>query len=315
MSTYIWVGTSTLVGTGESQDNDWDYAGNWIDEIGDVHGTRPDNGDDIYFLDNDADVIYGLDQASRTFDSLTIKQSYTGKIGLFENGIGEYLECGVSGDVRIGDHDGSNTPIGSGRLLIDLGNTATTIMIRNSKTSATEINKMPIRFKMNNAATTLEIFKGLVAVADDHPDEESVLGTIDVHSSGQVITGAGVTLTNLNQVSGGSTKMKAGLVTAVIENGLFETQGAGTITTLDIHNKAVGNLKSTGTITTLNLSGTADFRGNEQDKTVTTFNIYKNASIYIDDWVTLTNNLDLQNGVGLGDITLDVGKGNLITIA
>ena len=315
MSTYIWVGTSTLIGTGEGQDNDWDYAGNWIDEVGDIHGARPDTGDDIYFLDNDEDVIYGLDQASRTFNSLTIQQSYTGKIGNVFGGIGEYLECGVSGAVRIGDHDGSNTAIGSGRLLIDLGNTATTIQVRNSKNSATEINKMPIRFKMNNAATTLEVYKGLVAVADDHPDEISVIGTIEVQSGGTVIVGDGVTLTTLNQISGGNTKLKSAATTVVIEAGYLETQGTGAITTLDVHAGASSNLKSTGTITTLNLSGSADFRDNRDAKIVTNCNIFKGASLYVDEWVTRTNGIILSDGVSLSDIVLDIGREGTITVA
>ena len=106
MATCRWTGAVS---------GNWATAGNW------AAGTVPQDGDDVWFIDNDRDLNEGLDTQDTELVNLYIDMSYTGKIGT--EGSFMILDTDY---VWIGRHDGLLPAIGSPMWKIDLGSTAVT---------------------------------------------------------------------------------------------------------------------------------------------------------------------------------------------
>ena len=238
MATCIWQG-----GT----DGDWSDALNW-------NGDVPANGDDVVIENNAVDIDEGLAQGAVTLASLTISQTYTGKIGT----TAAYLAIN-STLVDIGAYYGTASPAGSGRIRLNLGAVQSTVTIHNSATTATDTNYAPIRLLGTHAANVINVRKGTVSIADDVPGEVSTVATLNVSyvsavsTDANVIIGSGVTLTTLTKIGGAAT-LECAATTATQTGGTLTTTGSGTITTL---NAKGGTLTTTGSgaITTANISG------------------------------------------------------------
>lgn len=315
MSNYIWQGTGDTAST----DYDWDEGANWLNELGVAYLYPPDDNDDVYLYDTNIDVLYGLAQSGVDLTSLHIFQSFTGYLGNSNSGQGEYLEIGAT-TVWIGEHDAQSTPIGSGRILLNLGSTSTTVNIIDSKQSAIESNKTPIRLLFDNASSILNVKKGLVSVALDHPGETATLGTINVsyknnkNNDSKVWVGENVTLTTWTQ-SGGQNKLNSGATTVTVNDGKLSIDGTGAYTTLTVYTPGELDYRSTGTITNLNISGKADLSKDLRARTVTNCTLYKGAILYANDNVIFSNGITLAAGVKLSDVSLDVGAGHTIIIS
>ena len=314
MSTYIWEG----LGSTASVDYDWSEGSNWLSEDGVQYVYPPDDGDIVYLFDTSNSVLYGLNQVGVDLAELHIHQSFTGYLGDNVLNQGDYLQIG-STLVWIGEHDSQSSPVGSGRILLDLGSTASTVNVVNSKTSAQEPNKTPVRLLFDNAASTLNVKKGLVGVGLDHPGEISTIGTINVSylnnksTDARVWVGEDVTLTTWLQ-SGGDNKLGSGCTTCTINDGKLAITGIGNYTTLYCYGSGELDYRSTGTITTLHVSGKADLSKDLRARTITNCTLYKGANLSAHDNVTFTNGIVLANGVGLSDVTLDIGKSHTLTI-
>lgn len=274
--------------------SDWSSADNWSG--GAVPGGAANQ--DIYIEDSSVDILYGLDQSgiANTLDSLNIGQSYTGHIG--SNGAAgiaaDYLQIKATA-VNIGQHYGSGTPGGSGRIKLDLGATQSAVTIHHTGTPA-DSYKPSVRLKCNNAATTLEVRKGKVGVAVE-AGETSTISIINgnyvnnKNTDADVFIGEGVTLTTLNQ-KGGEIVQQCAATTINTEGGKLTTAGSGAVATMNVKGGEVIS-NSTGTITTLHImsGGVADFTKSMAARTITNLKVEVGGKIkgFGEDYLTVTN--------------------------
>ncbi len=293
--------------------NDWSTAANWSD------GIVPVDTDDVIIQDNAINIVWGLDQNTIDLDSLNIKQTYTGRIGLdyraFATSIDgdttdttkteyrdRYLRIGAAA-LDIGENTGPSLAGGSTRILIDLGADESSATIHNTASSAQDLNKSAVRLKTNNASTSLFVRNapGGVAVADSEPDEISTLALIsisDESTSSKVSAGSGTTITTWLQQGGDNLLNAAATVTTVTVNGgILLTEGDYTITTLNINGGTVfcNNIKTAGNaVTTINQTGgTLDGSDNNEARTWATVSPTGSSTIKIDgSIVTITAFVD-----------------------
>lgn len=275
--TKIWVGTDT------GNEGDWETAANWSP------AGVPVATDNVFFENSNQSVTEGFNQSAVALGSLNIAQSFTGQIGDAD----EYLQIKTT-LVNIGYHFGPGEAAGSALLKLDLGTTASTIIVFNTGISA-DTTRPAIRLKYVNAATTLEVRKGEVGVAIETGEVST--GSIitpsyvdNIESDAKVYIGAGVTLATLTK-KGGFCMLRSAVTTVINYAGELVTEGSGAITTLTAKG---GNVisNSTGTITTCNISskGTVDFMKSQQARTVTNCTIDDEGAIKADPAViTFTN--------------------------
>lgn len=282
MATKIWDGTDS------GNEGNWSVADNWSPS------GVPVNGDDVYLRDSAQDVTAGFAQSAVTLDSLNIEQSYTGKIGTEST----FLEIGAT-VCEIGAWDGLGTrPAGSGRLNIDLAAAASEVVILDSKTSAEDSNRAPIRLQAGHASVNIEVRAGIVAVQDD-PAASSTIGSITATAKNlggaptQVYVGPTTTLTTAT-CSGGSLLIRDGGTTLNCDGGTVTTEGDSSVTWTTVNVQGgLAILNAGGTITTINANGgQTDMSRSADARTVTTVNIDVGAVfIYDKDVVTLTNEI------------------------
>lgn len=280
MATKIWVGTDT------GNEGDWATAANWSPS------GVPEAGDNVYLEDSSQSVTEGFNQSAIALASLNIAQNFTGLVG----DVDEYLQISAS-LVNIGHHFGPGEAVGSSLLKINLGTTASTIIVFNSAVSAADATKTPIRLKFNNAATTLEVRKGKVSVANE-TGETSTGNAITISyissitNDAEVYIGSGVTLTTLTK-KGGYCLLRCAATTVDNYAGNLLTEGSGAIATLNAKDGLVIS-NSTGTITNCIASekGRVDFTKSAQPRTVTTCKVDDEAAVIFDPAViTFTNKI------------------------
>ena len=279
--------------------NDWQDANNWSE------GTVPGAvASEETVIENSAvEILYGLDNsgAAQTLTSLTIKQTYTGKIGWNEASgeIGDYLQIKAT-DVYIGQNFDGSLSGGSGRIKIDTGTVQSSIIVYNTGNSS-DTNKPALRLLCNNAATIIrEIRKGSVGLAFLSGETSTILSVLLSYASSKskdasISIGAGTTLTTYDQIGGQGT-VKCATTTITAEDGtLLLTSGA--VTTLNVDGADVTAV-TPDLITTCNvLSGICDFTQSAVPRTVTTLTVGEGATLKIDEAVvTLTNNIQAFAG-------------------
>lgn len=294
--------------------NFWSVAANWSG------GAVPVNSDDVVIENTDVSILYGLGQSAVTLTSLTIRQSFTGQIGLpqvnEDGGYSEYradqLAIGAT-TVKIGEGDGS----GSSRIKINFGSVQMATTVYNSGTRAEE-GLPAILLKGTHASNVLEVYQGSVGVAMLAGEVATIATlsvgyTTSVELDAQVTCSSGVTLTTAN-VSGGSLQLNAGLTTLSMLAGTVEVF-AGNITTVTVDGGTF-YYRGTGTITTLTISdgGTVDFSRDMSTRTVTNaLQMHKGATLK-DPNAGVTYSAGIKvNRVGLDEVSIDVGVNRTIT--
>lgn len=146
--------------------NYFDDPDNW------TLGTAPADDEELVFANSDVDCLYGLSQATVTPESILIKGSYTGNIGLSRHN-GSYYEYRDT-ELRIGtDGDGSNDDIkiyvgegeGSGSPLIRLntGDKQTNLYVTRTGSSS-EGNAPACIWRGTNASNAVEVQRGDVGI-------------------------------------------------------------------------------------------------------------------------------------------------------
>lgn len=295
--------SSTTAATGP---NFWDNAENWST------GSVPVSSDDVVFEDNSVSVLYGLNASAVTLDSLTIKMSYTGSIGLSVNnsaGYSEYrdiyLQIGATA-IDIGEGSGN----GSTRIYINTGSAQTTLSVYGS--SSGREGTYPIIFKGTHASNAAYVLRGSVDVAP-FAGEAATIATLAIgyissqKSDAKVRLSSGVTATNIEK-SGGELDIDCASTTFSQTEGTSRVTG-GTHAAVDIDGGTT-YYTSTGTLTTLNIGsgGVFDTSGDMKSKTVTNCNLYSGGSIK-DPFrkVTFTNGIDLVR-CRMSDVKLDLGN-------
>jgi len=281
--------------------NHWDTAANWNG------GVVPTTGDDVIIEHTDDEIKYGLDQSSVAINSLTIRQSFTGKIGLRRenqeasasaNYYTEYRDRYLAidgGTITIGEGSGD----GSQRIQIDSSTGAASFYIYNSGTRL-ESGVEPIQIKGAASANTVSVSKGEVGIAK-YAGETASVATLKVSYRGNqsgdatVRVGSGVTLSDVFQ-TGGKLELECGSSTLRIDYGTCVYRSTGTVV-----NTYVGG------------GGVLDFRHDPRPRTLTNCSVYGSAQIYDPArTVTFTNGIDLVR-CGLEDVRLEIGKNFTIT--
>lgn len=274
MADIVWIGLDTV--------GSWNVDANW------VGGTKPANGDDVFFRNSEQDCNLTLDQSALALASLTIEQSFTGLIGTIAGNVVTYLEIGTA-LLTVGSHDGNNNPTGSRQLFLDLGSvTACVGTIFNTATTAANPNLMPVQIIAAKNDHAIFVKKGRVGFANATAGEISTIDTIDVGyvsspaSDSQVTTGPGITLENWNQTGGKSILRSATSVGCSVRAGSLRTEGTGTHALVDVYGgELVPN--SSGEITKLNCrGGVSDFLRSNQERTVAETDIWAGAVLKYD---------------------------------
>ncbi len=282
MATKLWDGTDT------GNVGDLSVAANW------VPSGVPGNGDDAVFENSTQAVTAGFDQSAVTLATLNVKKTYTGLWGDADN----YVKWGAT-LVRIGEHYGPGSPAGSGRIKLDLGAAASTVLIAGSATS-NDSNQAAIRLLCNHANTVVEVRKGGVSIAAS-AGETSTLSKLvvsfdqNLNRDSDVVVGSGVTLTTGIQ-NGGNLTLQCAATTLTCEGGNMATEGSGAVTTLNVYGGAVVS-NSSGTITAANSSGgSLDFTKSAIARTVTALNVQAGGKVKLDpDVITVTNAVGSNN--------------------
>lgn len=255
--------------------SDWSTAANWSD------GAVPAASDDVTISNSSDNISYGLDQNAVDLSSLTIDQTYTGKLGLPYNELttsadGEttdsgapeyrqsYLKIGYD-TCALGRNIGTGSPAGSRRLKIECDKAgASTTTVYNTAANPFELGSTAVRLLLSNAGHDVFVrsARGGVGIGLGEPDETVTMGDLNItstESTTRVITGAGVTLSNWYQRGGTNVIQAAATVAGVtVEGGELSTEGDYTITTLEVTGGSVfaNHIKTSGdAITTANLKG------------------------------------------------------------
>jgi hypothetical protein len=284
MATKVWVGTDA------GNEGDWDTAANWSPS------GVPIAADDVVLANSSQDVLSGLDQSAVALTSITIDQSYTGRIGTLQS---SFLQIAASTAVIGQSRTTTGTLTGSTRLNLDFGSsTACDIQVYNTARTAQDQNRQPLRIIGSNASHTLQVYGGSLAVSDDN-DDSSQLSSITVNG-GSCNIGQGVTLATL-KTTGGATNIQSSVTTLTSKGGtvnFYDGVSASTITTLTVSNEGIFNHYGSGTITTANAEGgTIDLTLTEKTKTVTTLNLKRESTVRLDTSnVTLTNDIVPESG-------------------
>lgn len=300
MSAIYWLGTTS---------GDWGTTTNWST------GTVPVAGDDVYFTNNAVDVTLSLAQSAVTLNSLNVDQSYTGKIAA----AGTYLQINAT-TLNIGKASSDQISIGSSR--IHLNGAFTTVNVIDTSSSSADSGFQPVC--LVGTITTLNIRSGRLGVAVLTPIETATVTTVnitqsDTASSSPVVTFGLVALTTANIEAGKLIhKGTATVTTAKVVGGEYRVDNNAAHTTISVESgKCVYN--GTGTITNLNIyDATADFSNDPRPKTITNFNVYKNAKVNLNTGVlgsvTVTNGIRI-NGCDLDTISLKVGTDRVLSLS
>ncbi len=295
-----FVKASTTASAGPKH---WDSTGNW--DTGALPGASA--GDEVFISNCSDDIVYGLDQSgtANTLTTLNIDKSFTGKIGYNgEAGFsGTYLQVKAT-TVNIGQHIGSGSPAGSGRIMIDVGSAGTPVInIYNTSSSSADTNKPCVRVKANNASAVCNISDGMVGFAYED-GETTTIGTIRMSGGEEVYISEGTTVTTVYK-KGGNCDMVCGCTTLTNDGGALSLYGSGTYTTI---NQKAGTcyLYGTGTITTLNVTGGfADCRKSLDSRTITTVKVKGGSFHYDPTFLTLTNQIQSYETEGDQAVTIN----------
>lgn len=262
-------------------------------------GAVPANTNDVVFEYSDVDLLYQLDAlAAITANSITIKSTYTGNIGLPRTNANEYaeyrqryLQMGAN-TVSVGDGTGT----GSSRVQLDLCNTTPTITVNNMG-QTTEAGIAPLLIVKTAANTVLNVNKGSVGVAIN-AGETATITTMNVGyitnqvGDSTVVCGSGTTLGTITKL-GGNLTVESNLTTLTQHAGTTAILGTATATTITINDGTLED-RSSGTFATVNNHGIYDKRKSTTAKTCTNFSMYKGAKFYDPaGTITLTNGIDL----------------------
>lgn len=301
--------TEAVAATGPEH---WDEADNWSG------GAVPVNSDDVVIDGNAASSIkYGLDQSAVTLASLTVTKGFSTpkQIGLPQRrstSAGEYNEyrdtyLKISATtVSIGEGIGTM----SGLIRINLGSAQTTAIVLATGTPS-ETNVPALLLLGTNASNVLYVISGSVGTAF-FDSEASTWATVE--SSGTLRIGDGATLTNVDVNGGAYTSYSATTTLDVIDG--TATCHAGANATVNVYRDGTLDYRSTGTITTLNVSGTVDCSLDPRGRTVTNKVVLHPGASLLDPLSTLTlsGGFTVDHGK-LEDVTVDLGSDRDYTVS
>jgi hypothetical protein len=290
---FVTTATETTAGDGtigaQVDTTAVDGAENWDRDTNWDTAAVPVDGDNVHIESTDNSIKHGLAQSAVTLASLDIKQSFIGQLGKPRentdnaNAFVDYRPTylAISATIcTIGEGDGD----GSGRIKHDAGSNVCDWTVLGSGTRLSDTSDVPaVLLKGTHASNTLTVQRGDVGVAF-FAGEVSTIATLNVGhktsetADSQVICGAGVTITTINQ-TGGTLDIDlttAGVVTINLDGGVLTLRGdVGGVTTINIAAGAkLIDMGGSGTIATLELSGEYDHSQSTTPRAITNRNLH-----------------------------------------
>ncbi|MBL4700333.1 hypothetical protein JYU15_02285 [bacterium AH-315-I18] len=295
--------------TANSGPNDWSTAGNWS------NASLPVNADVVIFSNNSVPVLFGLDQSLITLNTLHIEQSYTGKIGLpdelftVDSNTTDSTQCeyrqtylAVSADnVHIGQHAGSTTPSGAGRIKLNTGIIQTQLHVHQTASLASDSHHQVVRWVGDHVNNVVRILRGKLGIASNLPGESATISQLYIGQAGSlgsdalVVIGQDVTLTQLNQ-AGGSVILSCDVDQIQQSAGSLVTLGQALLNTVTLAGQT--DFEHIGDITSLTLRSNAqvDFSRQSQARTIGTCKLHNAASLNLNNGnplsISFTNGID-----------------------
>lgn len=175
---------------------------------------------------------------------------------------------------------------GSGLAYIDLQ--ASAIEARVNQTAAADEGTRGL-YLIGSALTGLVVKSGSVGLAARFGTTSTCATVRGNGADASIWCGAGATVTTFQSYAGDH-RVRCAATTVTVYGGQVASEEIGAITTVNVNGGTfVGN--SVGTITTLNArGGTSDFLQSAAARTVTTLNLYRGASVRVnDEALTITN--------------------------
>lgn len=310
------IGAVTNV-TASSGPNDWDVARNWDG------GVVPVSTDDVIIEKSAVSITHGLDQSAVTLTSMIVNKDFTGRIGLKEREFStssdggtssplkdeykdQYLQIGVT-TLSLGENFTERPQTGSTMVKIDLGAVQSEVTVHGTAGTSFEASKPAIQLLGTNASNTMFVraANGSVGIAVAGFEVSTFLDIAigSEMTTGGVVLGEGVTLTNWSQKSGTHHINATATITLLdLLGGVTTTEGDYLITTVNIGESTSffpNHVNSGGVeITTLNFNNTAtvDTTQSSQDRTFTTVNLESGAIIIADNSILTITTLNLPSG-------------------
>lgn len=300
--------------TSSSSPHHWDVAANWYNPASPSSPSKPAASDTVVFRNNSVDCLYKLeDLAGNTLASVIVEASYTGRLGLpeYTGTYWEYrpkrLKCGIT-TLEIGRGAGT----GSTRLNFDLQAVASTVTV--FATAASQDTAPAVQIAGTSTSNVYRILSGQVGIGTGDYSDVPAGTTLTIGSGGNAAAGTaasvivtGGTITTIEQI-GGRSQLRCTATTFNMRAGNCTIDGAPTYTTLNCAGSIL--CRSTGTITTLNVSsgGSFDLSSNAAGLTITNARVFGGGTLR-DPWRkgTYTNGIDLVQ-CGVTDVTVDVGR-------
>lgn len=317
--------TLTSDGTGNSVlnsgPNDAAVASNWSE-------NSVPAADAVVFEDSSVDCLYNLDQlngGSPNLTSLTIKSTFTGKLGLPRNNANGYveyrptaLELGTAVTaINIGQGDGS----GSRRINLAIGNLTSQLDITVDKTGDRAVAGIPALLLTTGTqgnTTNLVVNRGDVGVAFNAGESAVITNltmghVVQINTDAKVAVGSGTTITTITK-SGGELTCEANVTTLTQTGGKATFSKAATLGTGNVQNGTL-YYGSSGTLTTVNVAGGGilDCRKDARSRIIANANLYEKGEIYDPaKTVSWSAGIILQQ-CGISDVKLDLGENVTIT--
>ncbi len=258
-------GTATAATvTAATGPNHWDNIDNWST------GVLPADADTVYIDNSSVSILYALDQSLIEPTAMHIALSFTGEIGLPEVSDGDYYEYRDQ-YLKIGPATlkiGAGAGQGSRRMKNDCTTDVCALTVYATGTSADELPALI--WKGTNASNSLVQVGGNVGVAM-FGAETATLATIN-KSGGDLVIGAGTTLSGALVHGGGTLNVNSAIATSLTQTaGDTVIDGTGAVALLVVRGGSVV-YNTTGTLggdPVVSGDGVLDFGQNPVAKTVT----------------------------------------------
>ncbi len=281
-ATEVTAGTGTATRaavTAATGPNHWDNTANW------EGGVLPADTDILYVDNTSVSILYGLDQSAIEPAAMYVGMSFTGEIGLPEinqaGGYHEYRSQYLSlGSVIL--QVGLGTGNGSGRIKINSTADACALTVFATGSSA---DNLPAMIWKGTAVTNALVQVGGSLGVAIFGSEVATIATV-TKSGGNLLTGAGVTLSGALTQAGGSWTINSAVATSLTQTGgstVIEGTGAVAQLTLQGGSVTYNTLGTLGGATGVAGNGVLDLGGNSVGVTVSAAMDLFGTSSFIND--------------------------------